>query len=75
MTEWRPIETAPKDGTAILIWPTKREFNQRNDNLISYVVRWNDREQGWIEAEGEEYDSFSPTHWMPLPEPPTEDKK
>ena len=68
MTEWQPIDTAPKDGTAILIWPAKSSFT--GDDTISYVVRWNDWKQGWIEASGEEYDTFYPTHWMPLPAPP-----
>jgi hypothetical protein len=65
MTEWRPIETAPKDGAAILIWPAQSSFT--GDDKISYVVRWNDWKEAWIEASGEEYDTFYPTHWMPLP--------
>jgi len=67
---WQPIETAPKDGSAILIWPAESAFTRRKNHFISYVVRWNDLEEGWIEASGEEYDRFCPTHWMPLPEPP-----
>jgi hypothetical protein len=68
MTEWQPIETAPKDGAAILIWPAQSSFT--GDDTISYVVRWNDWKEAWIEASGEEYDTFYPTHWMPLPPPP-----
>jgi hypothetical protein len=68
MTEWQPIETAPKDGTAILIWPAQSSFT--GDDTISYVVRWHDWKEAWIEASGEEYDTFYPTHWMPLPPPP-----
>jgi hypothetical protein len=72
---WQQIETAPKDGSAILIWPAKSAFSRKDDEFFSYVVRWNDLEQGWIEASGEEYDTFLPTHWMPLPEPPKESIK
>jgi len=68
MTEWQPIDTAPKDGTAILIWPAKSSFY--GDDTISYIVRWQDWKGCWIEASGEEYDTFYPTHWMPLPAPP-----
>jgi hypothetical protein len=65
---WRPIATAPKDGSAILSWPAQSAFT--GDDTISYVVRWSDWKEAWIEASGEEYDTFHPTHWMPLPEPP-----
>jgi hypothetical protein len=68
MTEWQPIETAPKDGTAILIWPANASFY--GDEATSYVVRWHDWKEAWIEASGEEYAAFYPTHWMPLPAPP-----
>ena len=67
MTEWQPIETAPKDGSAILSWPTGSMFK---DDTFSYVVRWCGWRECWIEAAGEEYQGFEPTHWMPLPPPP-----
>jgi hypothetical protein len=68
MTEWQPIDTAPKDGTAILIWPAQSALTGSTECMtISYVVRWHDWKEAWIEASGEEYDTFYPTHWMPLP--------
>jgi hypothetical protein len=71
MTEWQPIETAPKDGSAILIWPAQSALTGSTEcMIISYVVRWHDWKEAWIEASGEEYDTFYPTHWMPLPPPP-----
>jgi hypothetical protein len=71
MTEWQPIDTAPKDGTAILIWPAQSALTGSTECMtISYVVRWHDWKEAWIEASGEEYDTFYPTHWMPLPEAP-----
>jgi hypothetical protein len=68
MSEWRLIETAPRDGMPILAcgfndggWGNPPEF-------WVYVVSWND--DCWREAEGEKYRAFEPTHWMPFPEPP-----
>ena len=70
--EWRPIETAPKDGTAILV----------TDGIDAAVARWGYgnlwkfEPKRWIygESQGEYnvYQEFdSPTHWMPRPELPT----
>ena len=71
MLEWQDISTAPKDGTAILIWPAQSALTGSTEcMIISYVVRWHDWKEAWIEASGEEYDTFYPTHWMPLPAPP-----
>lgn len=59
---WRPIETAPKDGLKdILVW--KKGF-------IGIAV-WQpiyDRGFGWVTNTGFQVE---PTHWQPLPEPPT----
>jgi hypothetical protein len=62
MTEWQPIETAPKNYTVILVfWSGQVE-----------MARWNEEANQWQEhycgdfAIGEN----EVTHWMPLPEPP-----
>lgn len=61
-TEWQPIETAPKDYTNILVW---NDGGAHRDGWVS-IAYWND--DGWISPFGGEYD---PTHWQPLPEPPS----
>ena len=67
---WQPIETAPKDGTNILL--CKAPFTAlvgRFDDDLGWVDFDEDEDalrEVWIE-EGTEYE---PTHWMPLPSPP-----
>lgn len=57
----QPIETAPKDGTVIMVW-----------NVVTgaYVTNHVDGEWplGFWGRVGEWYPQ--PTHWMPLPDPP-----
>lgn len=53
---WRPIETAPKDGTPALLW-----------DECEYIGRWSPSEKKWLGAIG-----IVPTHWHPLPLPPSE---
>lgn len=73
MSEWQPIETAPKDGTAILVW----------DGKLVYEAEWWDAwyadssKPGWMIANcDEEYGFYvKATHWMPLPTPPTDGPK
>ena len=67
--DWQPIETAPKDGTHILAY---QHTNDPDDEHVIYVVLYRKvlGEWEWIEARGEEYACFEPTHWMPLPNPP-----
>ncbi|MET3929522.1 hypothetical protein ABIE51_001409 [Lysobacter sp. OAE881] len=61
---WQPIETAPKDGTTI---------------IIAYSLGGQHVETAWWDGEGwaynwHEYDGTSyvkdVTHWQPLPAPP-----
>jgi len=76
---WQPIETAPKDGTSILVF----------GKFGADIARWNkdpsvwdrDVDACWTVFEPDDYfyaihllDEFEPTHWMPLPEPPNETK-
>ena len=65
---WQPIETAPKEGTAILVY----------DGDIMTTAAWNkmfyDEDPEWVILTYDDWDldspRFSPTHWMPLPDPP-----
>jgi hypothetical protein len=69
MTDWQPIETAPKDGSVIDLWTS---CGERVPD-----AKWT-RHMGWViwgtdsfESPGWERVFPSPTHWMPLPAPPT----
>lgn len=63
--EWQPIETAPRDGTRVLLYvpPYGAMCGHNSFNLFgSMDHRWHchsclDR-------------GAKPTHWMPLPPPP-----
>ncbi len=79
MTEWQPIETAPKDGTIVLFWPDfdaedARPPHRRKDQKNRYI------KMGWTSGNGDYWSPEmqllnEPTHWMPLPEPPQEGDK
>jgi hypothetical protein len=61
---WQPIETAPRDGTAVLCF---RLLDGKPEIKTAY---WRpDREAFGGEA-WSYFPSYPPTHWMPLPEPP-----
>lgn len=62
MSDWQPIETAPKNSTSRLVW--------NPSNQCIYCVTWDEDEDAWCVFGG--YSAFidTPTHWMPLPEPP-----
>lgn len=58
---WQQIETAPRDGTEILIFT----------GFCFYVVTYDDRFSApWRIRDSEGLNDHVPTHWMPLPEPP-----
>lgn len=62
---WKPIETAPRDGTEILVW---------NGTSILVVTHAYDDDDGtpvWF-PDARPYVRAS--HWMPLPPPPTHSK-
>ncbi len=64
MSEWQPIETAPKDGTRVMLFRAGRKIC-----LGGYVTpSWALTLEGWKNSHG---NFFEPTHWMPLPLPPT----
>jgi len=73
--EWQPIETAPKDGTRILLYRPLAE--RTNDDPIE-IKRGVPRDEGcWEETIPPGMDATNytdgackATHWMPLPEAP-----
>lgn len=66
---WQPIESAPKDGTAILaFWNMEIDGRLiRNDDCYA-LARWNGHE--WVSVDDEDRSYTDPTHWMPLPPAP-----
>lgn len=81
MSEWQPIETAPKNERWILAF-------QSVLGSVPAVVRWDRHYRCFITVEDEEFLADSTehdlsvridenhrwglTHWMPLPDPPEE---
>lgn len=65
MPEWMPIETAPKDGTRVLVW-----------NPLFYAPV---SAQFYGEWWGESYELgpllHQPTRWLPLPAAPAPEKE
>lgn len=71
---WLPIESAPRDGTHVLI-----AFGQDHVSSGAYVANDDDpfpwkfldqQAQGFPIFNGARDDKYGPTHWMPLPGPP-----
>lgn len=82
LANWQPIETAPKDGTEVLIW-----------NIEGHeLATWHDREEDGVDQPGHDAGwvgtyafpgrswghsmrhepQGQPSRWMPLPEPPSD---
>lgn len=69
-SEWKTIDTAPKDGTPVLVCVT---YSLSNDE-------WETKQ--WVDAQSPHIQwptywrsidiPLPPTHWMPLPPPPGE---
>jgi hypothetical protein len=71
--KWLPIETAPKDGTQILSFAEWEGITVSSWLDCSEV--WETTEKmGWAknyDTVEMSYETFEPTHWMPLHNPPT----
>lgn len=89
---WMPIETAPKDGTEILLHAPACDYEGAyvqarttygrwrapiDTPRIKYQdgfapePEWEDFEPFWASWDGGFTEEHPPTHWMPLPPPPT----
>ena len=64
---WQPIETAPRDGTWILAIDSSHLY---------YFAFWCPLINGWTHYKSDyEKEVFDVKYWIPLPEPPAEDKE
>jgi hypothetical protein len=71
---WQPIETAPKDGTPVIIAERTDLSNGSTNWYIDTAVNYYETDirskDVWFEREGSEVVCDEPTHWQPLPTPP-----
>ncbi len=67
MSTWQPIDTAPKDGTWVLL--TGGHAAEPTGPCV--VGFWDRDDWAYAHWDGSWYSIYeAPTHWMPLPEPP-----
>jgi hypothetical protein len=62
VAEWEPIETAPKDGTQVMLYFPRR---YQGKGGISWGCFINGE---WLDSRAIRDDDAS--HWMPMPAPP-----
>ncbi len=74
---WQTIDSAPKDGTRVDLWAKCwLAHSDKFDYMRCPNCYWSkgesefNRRAGWTNLES----GWFPTHWMPLPDPPTETK-
>lgn len=76
MMDWQPIDTAPRTYS-----PPLSQYNHHAPDILGLwgrafycVCRWGGPSQPyWIGGDNKKV-TFQPTHWMPLPTPPSEDE-
>lgn len=64
MSKWQKIESAPKDGTVVLAFASEGNMSG------PVILWWCQVEECWTDGLGLHYREV--THWMPLPEPPSD---
>lgn len=74
MMEWQPIETAPKDGTKVLLAYASGNYRVIVSEWMTLETLKNGKTQSrseywvtpWVRMDSDP----QPTHWMPIPDPP-----
>jgi hypothetical protein len=61
---WRPIATAPRDGTEILVWCPAVQGELSPKSAGAHIDKWNTGR--WWRS----FPAQQPTHWMRLPKGP-----
>lgn len=63
--DWQPIETAPHDGTRVIVWSRDWAGGSEIAEFDGFFDAWAESGDGALLIPG-------PTHWRPLPAPPKE---
>jgi hypothetical protein len=80
--EWRPIDTAPKDGTKFDAWGVHPATGTMGGRFANVQMRGDDSGFGiiihqpkahweYLEKDGPTFPAWKLTHWRPLPAPPS----
>lgn len=80
MKNWKPIETAPKDGTFILIYEDRSEWGECSQMVTHWAKSrdgFGDEVEGWLDPDVGELGptTINPTHWKSLDPNPIMRKK
>ena len=75
MSEWKPIETAPKDGTFLIGGWTSNGQNHPMEWEVD--IAWREGDSFGVDVSLESGETMRPTidqitHWMPFPAPPVQ---
>lgn len=74
MSEWQPIESAPKDETDILLFFPDGYWSTGSEYAVGFWGSVGEPDAGWYhgEADSTSMTAFGshPSHWAPLPLPP-----
>jgi hypothetical protein len=75
MNGWKPIHTAPRDGTLVLCWVEQRpgyceETGDIPDDEGGHMLIYFEGGEWRFLYGDEDAIEYGPTHWMPLPPPP-----
>ena len=71
--EWMPFETAPTDGTEVLVYRKDAGVFTALFVVPACYGEWDDMEPLWFSGGVcEDLTEDLPSHWMPFPDPPEE---
>ncbi len=73
--EWRTIESAPRNGTPVIIFATDHSYFEKPSEIVGEAYCHEESGKWWWAntSPGDYYADeidYRITHWMPLPEPP-----
>lgn len=69
MSKWQPIETAPRDGTRILVYVPEIEYEHV---IAAQWFEWADKSRAYFQPTSVDtaWEELPATHWMPHPGDP-----